>query len=139
MTITLLKKQHARMRLRKFSAPLSSNVVLGSGIDVTTMPDCHLCCSKCNNFYFEAWIFLDNRRIEMGCMGCGHMERLLFPIDLDLKRLGPEGRFICTTHPKRGMVFIKCQETVCIGCEKCYTEIQIKVRTKNNLVITDTI
>lgn len=135
MTITLLKKTKTRMRVKEFSAPLDEHVVLGQGIDVTKMPDSHLCCSKCSGFYFEAWLLLDARRIEMGCLKCGKMERILFPVDLKLERFGTNGRFTCKRHPTKGMVLIKNQETVCIGCECCVTEIQIKVRTLTNLVV----
>ena len=126
MAITILNKTKTRLRVKEVSMPASESPLLGIGIDVTSLPEGHLSCINCHTHKFECWLYGDNHRIEMGCLECGHSYRLLFPITVQMP---PEqGRFTCKTHPDKGMILIHNVDTVCIGCELCYTEIQFKVK-----------
>ena len=123
--------------MKEVQLPLATSEVLGSGIDVMTLPEGHLCCVKCGKFSFECWVYLDNHRLEMGCMSCSASYRLLFPLDVDLSHFGKSGRYTCKRHPLRGFVVIHNVDVVSIGCESCITEVDIKLKTKSNLVTAD--
>lgn len=124
-----------RLRVKEMTLPLATSEVLGSGIDVTTLPEGHLSCSKCSGYKFEAWMHLDNYRLECGCIECGNSFRLLFPIDCPLPPLS--GRYTCKKHPEKGMIIIHNVDKLCVGCELCKTEIIFDIKTKNNLIITE--
>lgn len=124
-----------------------------------TMPEGHLCCGKCSGYKFECWMYGDNRRIEMGCMECGESTRLYLPMDVKLDEYEGsdpsawkffnkdgsfgrtdavgEGRFSCMKHPKKGMVLIHNVDVVSIGCESCFTEINICLRKAKGIVLVD--
>ena len=143
--VHILKREHTRLRVKAVDLPISTSPVLGDGIDVTKMPDGHLSCSQCQGFKFECWVYLDAHRLECGCLKCGWSCRLLFPIDVDLMAFGKSGRFTCMrrsgvnndcfAHKDLGMIIIHSGETISIGCEKCRTEVDIKVKSKSNLVL----
>lgn len=145
----ILQRQTTRMRVKETSLPQNnSGVLLGRGIDVTNLPEGHLCCSKCHGYKFECWMFGDNRRIEMGCIECGESERLLFPLDVELAKATPtqylgqynalgEGRFQCRRHPDKAMVLIHNVDVVSIGCECCFTEMNICLRKAKGIILTD--
>lgn len=135
--VTILTKQKTRLRVKQVELPISDSVVLGSGIDVTSLPDGHLSCVRCQSPFFECWVYLDERRLEMGCVKCNTAYRVLFPMDVSLTPFKNYGRFSCKKHPEKAMVLIKNQETVSIGCQCCYSEVQIKLRSKSNLVLAD--
>jgi hypothetical protein len=132
-----LLKKLKRMAVTPVVLPLTQSEVLGSGIDVTTLPEGHLSCVKCQRHLFECWVFLDNHRLEMGCMECNASYRLLFPMDVSLSPFGKQGRFTCRTHPNKGMVLIHNIETICVGCEKCFSEVRIVVKSKSNLILAE--
>lgn len=146
MAITILKKEHTRLRVNKVELPLATNPILGDGIDVTTLPEGHLTCNGCGCHLFECWVYLDNHRLEMGCMKCGQSYRLLFPMDVSLSRFGRQGRFTCkrskdkagnkVDHSNAGFILIHNTDTVSVGCEKCNTEVNIKIRTESNIITT---
>ncbi len=129
----ILKKEKTKLRVHAYEAPLTGNNVLGEGIDIMTMPDGHLSCAQCQSPWMECQTMLDNHRLEVGCVKCGWNTRILFPIDVDLFQLG-NGIFRCKKHSNE-MVVIKNDDTVCIGCRYCKTEVQIKLRTESNLVL----
>ena len=151
---TILTKTKTRMRVKQSALPVSATI-LGNGIDVTQMPEGHLCCGKCGEYRFECWMFGDNRRIEMGCMNCNEATRLYFPLDIKLDdlagssgRIGGEGfygrsdalgegRFQCLRHPKKGMILVHNVDVVSIGCESCFTELNICLRKAKGLVLVD--
>tara|TARA_R110000868_G_scaffold369704_1_gene633134 strand:+ start:2109 stop:2519 length:411 start_codon:yes stop_codon:yes gene_type:complete len=130
--VEILKKQYTRLRVKQVSAPLSTSPILGSGIDVMCLPEGHMSCANCAGYKFEASSILDAQRVELGCMGCGQAYRLLFPMDLAIPF---QGRFICKSHPTKGMIVIHNIDTLCIGCEICFTELQIKLRTETNIIM----
>lgn len=127
----------SRLQVKEVQMPITGDVLLGNGIDVMTLPEGHLSCSKCGKHLFECWVYLDTHRLEMGCQSCGHSYRLLFPLDIDLMRFGKNGRFTCKKHPDKGFVLIHNMDVISIGCEKCTTEVQVILKTKNNLVIAN--
>ena len=141
----ILTKPHTRMRVKAHELPLSMSGVLGAGIDVMNLPEGHLSCPVCQGFKFECWVFLDNHRLECGCMKCGWSCRLLFPMDIDLSQFGKTGRFTCLRrdsethehliHEHCGMIIIHNTDVLSVGCEKCRTEVDIKLKTKSNLVL----
>lgn len=131
--VNFLKREKTKMRVREVSLPASISPLLGMGIDATTLPEGHLSCTKCKRHLFECWLYGDNHRIEMGCMECNENYRLLFPLDVELPV--KQGRFTCRRHPEKGMVLIHNMDTVCIGCEKCYTEIRIPLKKAQGLII----
>lgn len=135
MSITLLNKKHTRMRVKEIALPFISSPILGHGIDVTALPEGHLSCPMCKKHLFEASLYGDNHRIEMGCISCNWSCRLLFPLDVSLPE--KQGRFTCKKHPTKGMVCIHNVDTISIGCESCKTEINIKVKTKSNLILAN--
>ena len=135
MTITILTKDKTRLRVKEVQLAQSESKILGTGIDVMTLPDGHLSCSKCSGYKFECWVYLDNHRIEMGCMGCGDSCRLLFPYDISLP--GNGGRYSCKRHPKGAMIVIHNTDVLCIGCELCSSQMLIQLRTKSNLILAD--
>jgi len=146
MTLTIWTKDKSRLRVNDVSLPLATSELLGSGIDVMTLPEGHLSCAKCGKHLFECWVYLDNHRIEMGCMNCGASYRLLFPLDVDLLSpfSGKSGRFSCLRrkkghflHQNKGMVLIHNVDTICIGCELCNSEVQIKLKKAEGLILAD--
>lgn len=145
MTITLLKKEHSRMRVKEVQLPSNTSPILGTGIDVMTLPEGHLSCIKCKGYKFECWVYLDNHRIEMGCMNCGESYRLLFPLDISLP--GSSGRYVClrkrdskgrpTDHSNKGMILIHNSGYLGIGCEACKTQLTVILKTQSNIIIPD--
>lgn len=151
---TLLTKTKTRLRVKESALPVTSTI-LGKGIDIMTMPEGHLCCGKCSGYKFECWMYGDNRRIEMGCMGCGESTRLYLPMDVKLddvagtwKFFGAEGsfgrtdavgegRFVCRKHPTKGMILIHNVDVVSIGCESCFTELNICLRKAKGILLVD--
>lgn len=137
MSFTILKKEHTRLRVKEVQLPLATSEVLGSGIDVMSLPEGHLTCAKCHSHLFECWVYLDAHRLEMGCQNCGYSYRLLFPYDIPLSPFRNQGRFTCKRHPESGMILIHNVDVISVGCEKCFSEVQIKLRNSNNIVIAD--
>jgi hypothetical protein len=135
MTITILQKQHTRLRVKETKLPEMQSKLLGNGLDVMSLPEGHLCCPKCSGYKFECWVILDSHRLEMGCMACGDSTRLLFPLDVDLLAFGKAGRFTCKRHPKAGMILIHNVDVISCGCEKCNTEVDIKLKKASGLVM----
>lgn len=144
----IITNKKTRMRVKQSALPVSATV-LGKGIDVMSMPEGHLCCGKCGGYKFECWMFGDNRRIEMGCMNCNESTRLYFPMDIKLDEyagttigygrtdaLG-EGRFVCRRHKNKGMILVHNIDVVSIGCEACFTEINICLRKSKGIVLVD--
>lgn len=138
-----------RLQVREVPLPVTQGI-LGTGIDVTTLPEGHLVCPKCKTPKFECWMYGDNHRVEMGCMECGESTRLHFPTDIKLDDVAgsqqyfgkgdavlPHGRFQCMKHPDKGMVLIHNVDVISIGCEKCFTEINICLRKSKGMVIVD--
>lgn len=109
--------------------------LLGQGLDVMSLPEGHLSCSACSGYKFECWVILDSHRLEMGCCECGNATRLLFPLDVDLLAFGKAGRFTCKRHPKAGMILIHNVDVISCGCEKCNTEVDIKLKRASGLVM----
>ena len=130
-------KGKTQLRVKEFSEPLSEDKILGTGIDVMTMPDSHLCCSKCSKPFFEVWVYTSNHYIEVGCVSCGWSTRLLLPYDIDLSKRFGEGKFECFKHKDKGFVIIKNSDVLCVGCRYCKTEVQIKLDTKTNIILSD--
>lgn len=120
------------LRVREFNLPQNPGLLIGD-IDVMVLPEGHLCCSKCHQYKFEPWVYLDNHRINLGCLECGNEVRLLFPLDISLP--GNTGRYACKRHPKKGFVVIHNIDVLSIGCELCRTEIQVKLRNTNNIIL----
>lgn len=142
--VEILKREHTRLRVKATELPLSQSGILGAGIDVMNLPEGHMSCPQCQGFKFECWVYLDNHRLELGCVKCGWSCRLLFPLDIDLMPFGKSGRYACTRwdkghkyyiHRDLGMILIHNVDTLSIGCEKCRTEVDIKLKTKSNLVL----
>jgi hypothetical protein len=128
-----LNKKQTRLAVRAAVLPATSSPILGTGIDVMTLPEGHLCCVKCGKHLFECWISADTNRIEMGCLRCNESYRLLFPMDVIIPC--KFSRFVCRKHPNKGMVLIHNVDIISVGCESCTSEMQIKLKTKSNLVI----
>lgn len=131
-----------RMRVKEVNLPLATSEILGNGIDVTTLPEGHLSCPKCSHYKFECWVYLDNHRIEMGCLDCGWSCRLLFPMDISLP--GRNGKYACTRrivkgkrvdHSRKGMILIHNTDVISIGCEACSNQMIIKLESKSNLIL----
>lgn len=135
--VTILKKEHTRLRVKEWKSELKDDVILGTGIDVLAMPDSHLCCAKCSKPFFEVWVYGDSHRIEVGCVSCGWSTRLLLPMDIDLNARFGQGKFECFKHKTAGFVIIKNVETLSIGCRYCRTEVNISCKTKNNLILAN--
>jgi hypothetical protein len=145
---TILTKEKTRLRVRQSTLPVSSTI-LGKGIDVMGLPEGHLCCGKCGSHLFECWMYGDVRRVEMGCMGCGESTRLYFPMDVKLDDVAGsdprfckndslgQGRFQCLRHPTKGMILVHNVDVVSIGCESCFTEINICLRKAKGMVLAD--
>lgn len=131
--IHILKKEKTRLRVKQVNLPAHESPILGVGVDVMTLPEGHACCSKCSGHLFECWVYGDNHRVELGCLQCGHPTRYLFPLDVDMPN--KQGRFTCNRHPDKGMVLIHNIDIISIGCEKCYTEIDFKLKNKHGLII----
>ena len=132
MSITFLNRTKSRMRIKEYKPPTSLSV-LGNVVDATTLPESHLACAKCSGYKFEVSGFPGGSKVEMGCMACNERLYISFPTDCVV----PEGRFYCKKHPKKGMILIHNVETVCIGCESCKTEMQIKMKDKGGLILAD--
>lgn len=143
--VEILQKKRPKMFVREVELPVSEDKILGTGVDVTNLPEGFLACPQCKKWKFECWVYLDAHRVELGCLGCGHSMRLLFPLDIDLLRFGGAGRFTCLRrknghllHDKLGMVVIHNSGTISFGCEACKTECNINVRkTESNLILAD--
>lgn len=126
---------NSRLRVKEVVLPLATTPLLGSGIDVMTLPEGHFSCVGCKGYRFECSMLLDNRRLEAGCMSCGSSYRFLFPIDCPLPEAS--GRFSCFSHRDKGMVIIHNVGKLCVGCECCKTQIVFDLDTKSNLIIPD--
>lgn len=124
-----------RLRVKEVSLPLATSEVLGLGIDVMTLPEGHFACVGCKGYRFECSMILDSYRLEAGCMGCGKAYRFLFPFDCPLPSVS--GRYSCFRHPDKGMVVIHNVGKLCVGCEKCRTQVIFDLKTKSNLVLAD--
>lgn len=133
MAITILNKTKTRMRVKELVLPASESPLLGVGIDAANLPEGHLSCTKCKGYKFECWLAGDSHRVELGCPECNSSYRLLFPLDVIMPER--QGRFTCHKHPTRYMVCIHNADTVCIGCESCYTEIQFKLKKASGLIV----
>lgn len=144
--VAILKGEIANNRLRVKSVDIPTNYspLLGTGIDVTTLPEGHLACPKCKEYRFECWVYLDNHRIEMGCIRCNWPCRLLFPLDVSIP--GNNGRFTCSRtrakgkpvdHRRKGMILIHNIDIISIGCELCSNEMIIKLKKAQGLIIPD--
>lgn len=144
--VEILKKAipSNRMRVKEVLLPTNYSPLLGTGIDVMSLPEGNLACPKCKEYRFECWVYLDNHRIEMGCMNCNWPCRLLFPLDVSIP--GNTGRFTCSRkraggkpvdHSKKAMILIHNIDTISIGCELCSNEMIIKLRKAQGLIIPD--
>lgn len=133
--VTILKKEHTRLRVKEMTMPVNQSPILGLGIDVTAIPDGHLACVKCKGYKFECSIMGDFHRLECGCIGCGEAYRLLFPVDCPLPP--QSGRFTCFKHKDKAMIVISNSGIICVGCESCKTEIRIRTRTESNIIIPE--
>lgn len=122
-----------KLRMKAVDIPLSTSRILGDGIDVKNCPDGHISCPICRGYKFECWSLLDSRRIEIGCVGCNWSSRILLPIDVDLSELGA-GRYTCKHHADAAMVIINNSGKLCIGCEKCRTQVVISLKTEKVLI-----
>ena len=131
----LLKKEipNNRLRVKEVNLPLATSPLLGSGIDVTAMPEGHFACAYCKGYKFEVSIMGDFKRLEAGCMECGHAYRFLFPMDCPMP---PNvGRFTCFKHKAKGMIVISNSGKLCVGCEVCKTQIVFDIKTKDNILL----
>lgn len=137
MVASFLKKLFPtnRLRVKQFEMPLMTSKLLGSGIDVMTLPEGHMSCVQCQGYKFECWNYGDSHRIELGCMACGESYRLLFPLDIVLPE--KQGRYSCLRHPSKGMIVIHNIDVLSVGCECCYTEMNIQLKTKSNIILAD--
>lgn len=135
MSVIILNSKKRGLAVKDVLLPLSTSKVLGSGIDVTALPEGHLSCIQCKKHLFECWLMGDNFRIEMGCINCNASYRLLFPLDVIMPEA--KGRFTCKRHPNNGMILIHNVDVISIGCEKCYTEIDIKLRKAQGLILAE--
>ncbi len=122
-----------KLRVTAVDIPISTSRILGDGIDVVNSPDGHLSCPMCRGYKFECWALIDTRRIEIGCTDCNWSSRILLPIDVDLSELGM-GRYSCKHHPDAGMVIINNSGKLCIGCEKCRTQVLVSLKTDKVLI-----
>ena len=135
MTFNFLKREKTRLRVKAAELPLSVNKILGTGIPVNNLPEGHLSCSMCQSPFFEAWVYLDKHRLEMGCCKCGHSYRLLFPLDAELKAFENSGRWTCPQHPDKGMVLIHNTDVVSVGCQLCWRQVNIQLKKATGLVL----
>lgn len=133
--VTILTKNKTRLRVKEVNLPMIDSPILGYGVDVTALPEGHASCPQCGKHLFECWLYGDNHRIEMGCMECNANYRLLFPLDVNMP--AQQGRFTCKRHPEKGMVLIHNVDVISIGCESCYTEIDIKLKKAQGLTIAE--
>lgn len=125
------------LRVRDSSLPISKNQILGEGIDVMALPEGHMSCATCKGYKFECWVYMDQHRLEMGCMKCNESYRLVFPYDVSLSPFGRMGRFYCKRHPTKGMILIHNVDTLCIGCELCVSEVRIFLKSNSNIVLAN--
>ena len=132
----IITERKKRLRVKEVQLPVSSNQILGDGIDAMKLPEGHLSCPQCGRASFECWNMLDSHRIEIGCLRCGWSNRLLLPYDVDVSRMG-KGKYSCKKHPERGWIIIHNSKKLCIGCESCATQVILDLDSKNNLVIAD--
>lgn len=126
MAVILKGKEEPKLQVRDIPLPMPDSPLLSTGIDVTTLPQGHLICWKCKRHLFECSVYGDNHRVEMGCIECNQNYRLLFPLTVTMPTA--QGRFTCKKHPDKGMVLIHAASVVCIGCEKCNTEIRFLIQ-----------
>lgn len=123
------------LRVKEVELPLATSEILGSGIDVTALPEGHFSCVRCKNHKFECSVILDSHRLEVGCIECNSSYRFLFPLDCPMPPT--PGRFSCKKHPDKGMIIIHNTDVICVGCEKCYTQILFQIKTYNNLILAE--
>lgn len=132
MAIILNKKDKPKLVVREVPLAMPDSPLLSTGIDVTTIPQGHLCCWKCHKHLFECWVYGDNHRVEMGCMECNQSYRLLFPLTVSMPP--KQGRFTCSKHPTKGMICIHANNTICIGCESCKSEIRFLLKEEGLII-----
>lgn len=135
MSVPLFKRAFRGLRLRSKDLPTSSSPILGTGIDVMTLPEGHMACSTCHGYKFEASVLMDKHRVELGCIECNAPYRLLFPLDVVMPE--KQGRFYCKRHPDKGMIVIHNTDVLSIGCERCFTEINFQLRKAGGIIIPD--
>lgn len=111
------------LRVKQQNLPLSASPILGDGVDVTKLPDGHLCCAQCGKFRMEAWVTMG--KVTCGCVSCGHATALLFPTTVVMPS---DGKFTCKKHPSAASIIISNHGIICIGCEKCKNEVRINVK-----------
>lgn len=100
--------------------------IVGEAIDVQSLGNGHIACPECNSPFFFVHTDPTNRRVSIGCSTCSYEQNLVFPWKVDLGGLG-KGLFGCRRHLGAAMALIKKDETFCIGCRFCSTEIRIDV------------
>lgn len=122
-----------RFFVRKVPLPASQSPILGTSIDAMNLPEGHLVC-ECGGFLFEPWAYLDNNKVELGCMKCNQRYNLLFPLDVKLG-FRNTGRFTCKRHKTAGFVVIHNIDTISIGCQHCITEINIQTKNAKGLTL----
>lgn len=132
---TILTRTKTRLRVKEHALPAGVSPILGTGIDVMTLPEGHLSCIVCHGYKFEASLMGDAHRVELGCVECSSPYRLLFPLDVIMP--AARGRFVCHRHPKKAMIIIHNSGYLSVGCESCYTEIDFQLRKAEGLVIAD--
>jgi len=110
----------------------AANNIVASGL-----PDGHLVCSSLNCgspfFHFETDTYAEKARVV--CVKCGEEVPMVFPPGVNFK--GMSGQFSCKKHPSGEVAVIKCDDTLCIGCRWCNSEIQIDVteRSKGGVIL----
>jgi hypothetical protein len=126
---TYLKRAKPRLRVKERYLPKMQGV-LGDLLYAVDLPEGHACCPNCKGFKFEVTCYPGGNKIEMGCPECGDRYFIMFPVDVTL----PSGKFVCRRHPMKGAIVIKNLDTICVGCESCRSEIQIRIKSDTGLV-----
>lgn len=137
MSFNILKRERDKqkgLRLKEVQLPLATSVLLGSGIDAMSLPEGHLACPHCHGHLWEASVFLDAHRIEMGCRGCNWVCRVLFPMNVVFPC---SGRWTCSAHPDKGVILIHNTDVINIGCEKCYRDISFQLKRAGGLILAE--
>jgi hypothetical protein len=132
--MTLPKVGSRELFVKEVTLPLSTSAILGNGIDATTLPEGHLSCPQCKGHLWEAWVYMDAHRVEMGCRKCNWNCRILFPMDVVFPN---SGRWSCKKHPDLGVVLIHNVDVINIGCERCYRDITFKLRKAQGLILAE--
>ena len=132
--VTLLKKEHTKLRVKEVNLPLMNSPILGAGIDATTLPEGHLSCPQCKGHLWEAWVMMDAHRVEMGCRDCNWKCRILFPLDVVFHH---SGRWTCSAHPEKGVVLIHNVDVINIGCEKCFRDVSFQLKKAQGLILAE--